>query len=63
VIACPTAIFILNKWMNNFANKTTLDWWIFIVSGLTVFMIALTAISWKSVEAANTNPVKALRYE
>jgi putative ABC transport system permease protein len=63
VIACPTAILILNKWMSNFAYKTTLDWRIFIVSGLTVIMIAFRAISWKSVEAANTNPVKALRYE
>jgi putative ABC transport system permease protein len=63
IIACPVAILILNKWLSNFAYKTTLHFWIFIVSGLAVTIIALLTISWKSLEAANTNPIKALRYE
>lgn len=63
IIAVPIAIFILNKWLSNFAYKTTLDWWIFILSGLFVIIIALITISWRSLEAANTNPIKALRYE
>jgi putative ABC transport system permease protein len=63
IIACPVAILILNKWLSNFAYKTTLHFWIFIVSGLAVIIIALLTISWKSLEAANTNPIKALRYE
>lgn len=63
IIATPIAFFILNKWLSNFAYKTSLDWWIFVVSGLFVIIIAFITISWKSFEAANTNPIKALRYE
>jgi putative ABC transport system permease protein len=63
IIACPIAIFLLNKWLNNFASKTTLDWWIFLLSVLIVCVISLLTISGKSWSAANRNPVDTLRYE
>jgi putative ABC transport system permease protein len=63
LIACPIAVYIMRKWLDNFAYKTTLDWWIFITSGLIVVTIAFLTISWKSYNSAKTNPVDALRSE
>jgi len=63
VIATPTAYYILSKWMQNFAYKTTLSWWIFGLAGTTVLIIALLTVSWQSWTNARKNPVEALRYE
>jgi putative ABC transport system permease protein len=63
IIAWPTAYFITNKWLQNFAFRITLDVWIFILSGLTAFLIALLTVSYQSIKAATANPVDSLRYE
>lgn len=63
VIATPIAYYAMNKWLNNFAYKTTLSWWIFALAGLLVLGIALLTVSWQSWRAATRNPVEALRYE
>jgi putative ABC transport system permease protein len=63
VIATPIAWFITNKWLENFAYKTTLSWWIFALAGLLALGIALLTVSWQSWRAATRNPVEALRYE
>ena len=63
VIACPIAYYAMNKWMQDFAYKTTLIWWIFVLAGFIAFIIALVSVSWQSWRAANRNPVEALRYE
>ena len=63
VIACPVAYFAMNKWLENFAYKTTLSWWIFALAGLLALEIALLTVSWQSWKAATRNPVEALRYE
>ncbi|HNZ71775.1 MAG TPA: FtsX-like permease family protein, partial [Prolixibacteraceae bacterium] len=63
VIATPVAWFIMHRWLENFACKTTLSWWIFALSGLLALGIALLTVSWQSWRAATRNPVKALRYE
>jgi putative ABC transport system permease protein len=63
VIATPIAWYILNKWLENFAYKTTLSWWIFALAGLLALGIALLTVSWQSWRAATRNPVEALRYE
>ena len=63
VIATPIAYFAMNKWLENFAYKTTLSWWIFALAGLLVLGIVLFTVSWQSWRAANRNPVEALRYE
>ncbi len=62
-IATPLAWYILHKWLENFAYKTSLSWWIFALSGLLALGIALLTVSWQSWKAATRNPVKALRYE
>ena len=63
VVATPLAYYAMNKWLENFAYKTTLSWWIFALSGLLALMIAMLTVSWKSWKAATKNPVEALRYE
>lgn len=63
VIACPIAFYAMHKWLQNFAYKTELSWWIFVVSGIIAFGIALLTVSLQSWRAATRNPVEALRYE
>lgn len=63
VIATPIAYFAMNKWLENFAYKTELSWWIFALAGLLALGIALSTVSWQSWRAATKNPVEALRYE
>jgi putative ABC transport system permease protein len=63
VIATPIAWFIMNKWLENFAYKTDLSWWIFALAGLLALGIALLTVSWQSWKAATMNPVEALRDE
>jgi putative ABC transport system permease protein len=63
VIATPIAYYAMNKWLENFAYKTTLSWWIFALAGSLALGIALLTISFQSWKAATRNPVEALRYE
>lgn len=63
VIATPIAWFVMNKWLENFAYKTSLSWWIFAVAGVLALGIALLTVSWQSWKAAARNPIEALRYE
>lgn len=63
IIACPIAGFTMHKWLQNFAYKTELSWWIFALAGLLALGIALLTVSWQSWRAATRNPVEALRYE
>ncbi len=63
IIATPIAYYAMYKWLENFAYKTTLSWWIFALAGLLALGIALLTVSWQSWRAATRNPVEALRYE
>jgi putative ABC transport system permease protein len=63
VIATPIAYYAMNKWLESFAYKTELSWWIFALAGLLALGIALLTVSWQSWKAATRNPVEALRYE
>jgi putative ABC transport system permease protein len=63
VIATPIAWHIMHKWLENFAYKTELSWWIFALAGLLALGITLITVSWQSWKAATRNPVEALRYE
>jgi len=53
----------MNKWLESFAYKTELSWWIFVLAGLLALGIALLTGSWQSWKAATRNQVEALRYE
>jgi len=61
--ATPIAWYIMHKWLENFAYKTNLRWWIFAMAGVSTLAIALLTVSWQSWRAATRNPVEALRYE
>ena len=63
IIAVPVEWYAMNKWLESFAYKTELSWWIFGLSGVIAFLIALLTVSWQSWRAATRNPVEALRYE
>jgi ABC-type antimicrobial peptide transport system permease subunit len=63
IIACPVAWFVMHKWLQGFAYKTELSWWIFALAGVIALGIALLTVSWQSWRAASRNPVEALRYE
>jgi putative ABC transport system permease protein len=63
VIATPVAYYAMNKWLENFAYKTSLSWWIFALAGLLALGIALITVSFQSWKAATKNPVESLRYE
>jgi len=63
VIGSPVAWILMDKWLQNYAYRIGISWWIFILSGITAFIIALMTVSWQSWRAAKRNPVEALRYE
>jgi putative ABC transport system permease protein len=63
IIATPVAWYAMGKWLESFAYKTNLSWWVFAVAGLLALGIALLTVSWQSWKAATRNPVEALRYE
>ncbi len=62
-IALPVGYYVMNKWLQNFAYKTTLYWWIFALAAFITFAIALLTVSIKAIKAALANPVKSLRTE
>jgi len=63
IIACPILWFAVDFWLQYFAYKTELSWWIFALAGLIAMGIALLTVSLQSWRAATRNPVESLRYE
>jgi len=63
IIASPVAWLVMNKWLQNFAYRVTIDWWVFAVAGITAVLIALITISFQAIKAAIANPVNSLRTE
>jgi ABC-type antimicrobial peptide transport system permease subunit len=63
IIAWPLAYFFMDKWLQNFAYRTSLRIWTFLLSGVLAFMIALLTVSYQTIKAASANPVDSLRYE
>lgn len=63
VIAFPVAWYAMHKWLNDFAYRISISWWIFLVAGIIAAIIAFVTISFQTVKAARANPVKNLRTE
>jgi putative ABC transport system permease protein len=63
LIAIPIAWWGMYNWLQGFAFKTNMSWWVFVGSGLAMLVIALIIISIRTIAAARVNPVKSLRSE
>ncbi|WEA02250.1 ABC transporter permease [Mucilaginibacter sp. SJ] len=63
VIAIPLGYYSMDKWLQSFAYKTPLHWWIFALAALLTFVIAVVTISFQSLKAALANPIRSLRSE
>jgi putative ABC transport system permease protein len=61
--AVPISWYAMHKWLEGFAYRTQMSWWIFALAGCTALGIALLTVSWQSFKAATNNPVDALRDE
>jgi len=63
LIAWPLAYFAMNRWLQDFAYRINLSFWVFVLSGAAAMVIAIVTVSSQAVRAATANPVKSLRYE
>ena len=63
VVVTPVSWWVMNQWMQNFADKTTISWWIFVLSGAGMLLTALITLSFQTIKAAIANPVRSLRSE
>jgi len=63
LIAWPIAWFVMHRWLEDFAYRITIQWWIFALAGIVSILIAFFTVSFQSIKAAITNPVKSLRSE
>jgi predicted permease len=63
LIAFPLSWWFMHKWLQNYAYRISINWWVFIVAGFLALSIALITISFQSIRAAIANPVKSLRTE
>jgi putative ABC transport system permease protein len=63
IIAFPVAWWAMNRWLQDFAYRTNIQWWIFAVAGIAALLIALCTVSFQAIKAAIANPVKSLRTE
>ena len=63
VIAAPIAYYAMHRWLENFAYKIALSWWIFALVGLVILGVALLTVSLQTLRSARKNPIEALRYE
>jgi putative ABC transport system permease protein len=62
-IAAPIAWYGMNKWLQDFAYRISIEWWVFVLAAFIAVLVALLTISFQSIKAAIANPVKSLRTE
>jgi len=63
VIACPLSWWLMNKWLEDFAYRTSLSWWIFLAAGMGLLLVALVTVLFRTIRAAQANPTINLRSE
>ena len=63
VLAIPVSWYLMNKWLQDFAYRIHIEWWIFLIAAVITVLIALFTISFQAIKAAVANPVKSLRTE
>jgi putative ABC transport system permease protein len=63
LLAVPVGWWVMHSWLQDFAYRIGIQWWVFVVAGLTALIIALLTVSFQAIKAAMVNPVKSLRTE
>ncbi|HEY5406483.1 MAG TPA: ABC transporter permease [Ginsengibacter sp.] len=63
IVAVPVTWFVMKGWLNDFAYRINISWWIFLIAGFIALLIALLTVSFQAIKAAIANPVKSLRTE
>jgi putative ABC transport system permease protein len=63
MLAMPIAWFLMSHWLEKYQYRSTISWWIFAAAGVGALTITLLTVSFQSIKAALTNPVKSLRSE
>ncbi len=63
LVASPIAYYAMDKWLQDFAFRTNIEWWVFVISAILVSIIALLTVSYQAIKAALMNPVKSLKTE
>jgi putative ABC transport system permease protein len=63
IVSSPIAWWVMNKWLEGFAYKINISWWVFVLSGFVALTIAIITVSFQAIKAALMNPVKSLRTE
>ena len=63
LVAIPVSWLVMNKWLEDFAYRIRLEWWMFTLAGIVSFIIAIITLSFQAIKAAIANPVKSLRTE
>jgi putative ABC transport system permease protein len=62
-IAMPVAWYFMHTWLKDFAYRTNIGWWVFVLAGALALLITVTTVSFQAIKAAIANPVKSLRTE
>jgi ABC-type antimicrobial peptide transport system permease subunit len=62
-IATPIAWYFMNQWLEDYAYRINIGWWVFLIAGVAAILIAMITISFQAIKAAIANPVKSLRSE
>jgi putative ABC transport system permease protein len=63
IVAVPVSYYFMNKWLQTFAYKTALNWWVFALAGAATLAITLIVVSWQGWSVARANPVEAIKSE
>ncbi len=63
LISVPVGYYAMNRWLENFAYRIEVSWWLFAMAGGLALLIALATVCWQAIKAALANPIKSLRYE
>jgi putative ABC transport system permease protein len=63
LIAWPIAWYTVKTWLQDYAYRVEISWWVFILAGVAALLIAVITVSFQAIKAAIANPVKSLRTE
>ena len=63
LFASPLALYCMHKWLHNYAYRTNISWWIFVIAGMSALSVTLLTVSFQAIKAAMVNPVKSLKDE